>query len=318
MRWEKTITKEGLSVLAGLNNDTVEIVEAWAGTGVSNAENLHEETALVNRKQALPIIEDAKLGNKRVLRLQLDNSNLQEGYMLNQIGVFIRVNGRDPILYYLAEKKIGDDIPSHSSVAGFVVEYVVTIIFSSNVNPVISCNEIGYITADALDARLASLNIECNSQGIENEIAELREKLNNLSRCDCESPGTPTIENPIKDGSQIFQYIERSISTIFRRLQSGVEDFHVDTSGIAIEDIDIDIKNYLDKQIFATFRKMQSGIEPFDVAEIVITQNQSPSQEFTGNAEEITYSNAKFPEVKDIKQGLDLALETVQHVSWDG
>ena len=62
------------------------------------------------------------------------------------------------------------------------------------------------------------------------------------------------------------------------------------------------------------FRRMQSGIEPFDVS----FSGQLPTGDIEFDPSDVAYSNPKFPEVTNIKEGLDITLNAVQHMSWDG
>ena len=157
MSWETTITEQGLAILAGLDGNRVAIVSAWAGTGTVPAETLREQTALKTPVQALPIIEDGKIGNKRMLRLQLSNSELNTGYTLNQLGIFVSVDGGTPILYFIAQHEIGDSIPSKDTMSGYLAEYCTTLIFSMRSDVVVECPETAFVTHDALDAKISLL-----------------------------------------------------------------------------------------------------------------------------------------------------------------
>jgi len=157
MSWQTTITEQGLAILAGLDDNRVAIVSAWAGTGTVPPDALQGQTSLKNPVQNLPIIEDGKLGNKRMLRLQLSNSEQAAGYTLNQLGIFVSVDGGAPILYFIAQNETGDMIPSKDTVAGFLAEYCTTLIFSMRSDVVIECPENAFVTHDALDAKISLL-----------------------------------------------------------------------------------------------------------------------------------------------------------------
>ncbi len=157
MSWQTTITDQGLAVLAGLDDNRVSIVAAWTGTGTVPADDLHHQAELTGKKQQLPIIEDGKRGNKRILRMQVLNNELDKGYSLHQLGIYISVDGGPPLLYFIAHKEEGDTIPSKENLPGFISEYVTTLIFSMHADVVLECPETAYITADALDSRISLL-----------------------------------------------------------------------------------------------------------------------------------------------------------------
>ncbi len=155
--WQTTVTEQGLSILAGLDDNKVAIVGAWAGTGTVDPEKLQSQKELVNQKQKIPIIEDGKSGNKRVLRLHVSNSELDAGYTLNQLGIYVSVDGSPPILYFIAQNSDGDPIPSNKNVSDFLAEYVTTLIFSMRSDVVLEQPETVFVTSDALDARISLL-----------------------------------------------------------------------------------------------------------------------------------------------------------------
>jgi hypothetical protein len=157
LNWQTTLTEQGLAILAGLDDNRVAIVSAWAGTGSVPPEELQGQTALLNPVQELLLIEDGAIGNKRILRLQLLNDELTSGYTLNQLGIFVSVDGGPPVLYFIAQNAMGDAIPSKDTVTGFLAEYVTTLIFSMRSDVVIEGAEMVYVTHDALDAKMRLL-----------------------------------------------------------------------------------------------------------------------------------------------------------------
>ena len=157
MNWKTTITAQGLAILAGLDDNRVTIVSAWTGTGTVPPETLQDQTALQDPKQKLLIAEDGKVGNRRTLRLQLTNSELNTGYTLHQLGIYVSVDGGEPILYFIAQNTLGDAIPAKDTAAGFLAEYTTTLIFSMRSEVVLEQPETVFVTHDALDAKVTLL-----------------------------------------------------------------------------------------------------------------------------------------------------------------
>ena len=157
MNWKTTFTDRGLAILAGAPGGRA-FFSAWAGTGVIPDEHLGEQTALMNPKQQLAIIEDGTNDNKRFLRLQVINDNIMEAYSINQIGIFVSIDGKEPVLYFIAQSESGNDIPSNVE-KGFIAEYLITLVFSSNMDVVYDTSVQGFITADALEARLSNFRV---------------------------------------------------------------------------------------------------------------------------------------------------------------
>jgi len=73
-------------------------------------------------------------------------------YSINQIGIFVSIDGKEPVLYFIAQSESGNDIPSNVE-KGFIAEYLITLVFSSNMDVVYDTSVQGFITADALEAR---------------------------------------------------------------------------------------------------------------------------------------------------------------------
>jgi len=195
--------KDALHILAGLDDNRVAIISAWAGSETVTLENMQEQTELKKPVQNLPIIEDGKVGNKRILRLQLSNKELNSGYTLNQLGIFVSVDGGEPILYFLAQNETGDAIPSKEIVPGFLAEYITTLVFSARSDVAVECSESVFVTHDALDTKIEVLlqnaeSVFVTHDAFDSEIAKIELLLQNAQKPDCAlitvSPESP--ENP--------------------------------------------------------------------------------------------------------------------------
>ena len=96
--WEvSTITDAGSNLLASwITGTELRITGAAGGSGTVSAADLYTMKALTDPKQAMSLVGMTKEENGVTIKLQLEAA--ADAYMLQQIGVFARINGGEDVL----------------------------------------------------------------------------------------------------------------------------------------------------------------------------------------------------------------------------
>lgn len=128
--WTGVITNAGSLLLSEwVNEKTLTITSAQAGTGTVPAVALMGQTALVNPKQAAAIAGGGEIeGGKRV-NLQVTAAETE--YTLNQFGLYAKVDDGSPVLLAIYQNEEGVPIPALSDTPDFLYTFMAAISVSN-------------------------------------------------------------------------------------------------------------------------------------------------------------------------------------------
>lgn len=128
--WTGVITNAGSLLLSEwVNEKTLTITSAQAGTGTVPTVALMGQTALVNPKQTAAIAGGGEIeGGKRV-NLQVTAAETE--YTLNQFGLYAKVDGGSPVLLAIYQNEEGVPIPALSDTPDFLYTFMAAIAVSN-------------------------------------------------------------------------------------------------------------------------------------------------------------------------------------------
>lgn len=128
--WTGVITNAGTSLLGEwVDEKTLTITSAQAGTGTVPTAGLMAQTALVNPKQTAAIAGGGEIQGVKQISLQVPAA--QEAYILNQFGVYAKVDECSPVLLALYQNEQGIPIPSLSETPDFLYTFLAGISVSN-------------------------------------------------------------------------------------------------------------------------------------------------------------------------------------------
>lgn len=119
MSWIGVITNAGASAMAAWTNGSVlNINRAVAGTGLAQPVSLLTQTSLMEEKQNADIVSSKIEGDARKIKIQIQAPN--EGYTLNQIGLFAKMDNGEQVLLALFQNESGIAMPSKLESPDFI------------------------------------------------------------------------------------------------------------------------------------------------------------------------------------------------------
>lgn len=157
MRWsDSSITEVGDSLLnKSIYGEELIITRAVGGYGTVAADDLVKMTELVDQKQDLILLGMENVIGGKKIKIQVRNTNLAEGYTLQQIGVYARLEGEDTeILLFVLQDEKGMDIPTAYDAPDFLFEIYAAMGVSNSANINIKVDSSAVVSPGELDARL--------------------------------------------------------------------------------------------------------------------------------------------------------------------
>ena len=156
-----TITQKGYALQAKLtaNGESLHITKAVGGSGRVTAGQLVSQTAITGPVQLLQVeVFTYNSENETAsLKVLLSNLELQNGYTLNQIGIFAEDPDDGEVLYAIAQVDVGESIPSITTQpAGFTCEWEFHFAFTNAGNIEITIDPDSFLTSSAGDNRYVS------------------------------------------------------------------------------------------------------------------------------------------------------------------
>ena len=127
--WANTvITSKGNDLLAKLTQgNTLDLVEAVAGTGFVTPGLLQNQTEVTNPKQTLSFRSVSYPGNgKCALPMVLTNDGVETGYEATQLGVYANDPDEGKILFFIAQSvsaEKGTAVPSETEMPGYSADW---------------------------------------------------------------------------------------------------------------------------------------------------------------------------------------------------
>lgn len=118
------ITNKGLELQAKVNaGKKLIFTKGEAGSGITESPELL--SSLTNKKQNLQIDSIESLGTKTELSCVLTNLELQQEYLLTQLGIYAKCEGETEVLFIVGQQVQGEPIPAISKQE---VEYIFSIV----------------------------------------------------------------------------------------------------------------------------------------------------------------------------------------------
>lgn len=123
--YKSYITDEGSKALANLNELEVEISKIAISKGKTDKEHIFEQTDLADKVCDLSIVNIEKTENVLNITGRIESRNVEEGFYIKQIGLFLNINGEE-VLFQISQAEDGyegDYIPSKDEAPDFFGEY---------------------------------------------------------------------------------------------------------------------------------------------------------------------------------------------------
>ena len=128
--WNAVITNGGKSLFATwVTGAMLNFDSAASGSGTVQTVSLMAQTALVSKKQTLRLLGGEKVTDG--IRLKIQITAPEEGYTLNQIGVWGSIDGGASTMLAIFQNDDGVTIPSYSQTPDFVYNFFGTIVVSN-------------------------------------------------------------------------------------------------------------------------------------------------------------------------------------------
>lgn len=133
--WQQSvITDVGAEMLNDLMaGRKMTICSAWSGTESVEAETLAQQTDVCGERHELGLLGLEKLPEGKLVRVQISNTGLDDGYTICQIGVFAKVDDEPEQLLFILQEERGVEVPPLSENPSFSLEVQGLICITNNV-----------------------------------------------------------------------------------------------------------------------------------------------------------------------------------------
>lgn len=156
-----TVTTKGYALQSKLiaNGDVLDITKVVSGSGRVTAGQLVNQTEVSNPVQMLQLeaLKYDSVNEYASIKVLLSNLELQNGYTLNQIGIYAADPDEGEILYALAQVDVGESVPSITAQpSGFTCEWDFRLKFTNLGNVQITIDSDSFLTVATGDNRYAT------------------------------------------------------------------------------------------------------------------------------------------------------------------
>lgn len=161
--WQQSVvTDAGVGMLNDLMaGRRMTICSAWGGTESAPPEVLARQTDVSGGRWKLDLLDLVKLPEGKLVRVQINNAGLNEGYTIRQIGVFARVDDEPERLLFILQEERGVEIPPVSENPSFTLEVQGLVYITNDVEIRINLEESkAIVTLDMLAQQLAGHNTD--------------------------------------------------------------------------------------------------------------------------------------------------------------
>lgn len=189
MAWnEAVVTNAGMNLLSeSLLSGNVVITKTVGGESCCESTALLAQTEIIGPKHVLNIAKIDISDSKITVNIKVQNQELEESYILRQIGLFAKLDTSDnEILFAIIQDKNGEIIPTESENPEFLVEFdfVMPVSNTDNINIVVTPNT--FATVEDINNTMKALGTEISAR--EQADGALQTELDdkaNLSYCTC-------------------------------------------------------------------------------------------------------------------------------------
>lgn len=148
--WENAVlTDKGTALQAKLvDGQTLHITKVVSGGAKVPVVNLRQQTNVTDGGKEITLQPVRIEGDKTVLPVLLENTGLEEGYDLWQVGIYAQDPEEDEILYCLAQASEAKHIPSAKEGPGFSVTWDFVIKTSNTAPFEVDVNSVGLVSIE--------------------------------------------------------------------------------------------------------------------------------------------------------------------------
>lgn len=177
MIWsDAVITNEGISLMKeSIAGKRLFISGVSGGTGTVPAAALMTQTDLINARQTLSLVGLINTDNGKKVKIQITSIGLEQGYTLNQVGVWAHLEDEDEKLFAILQDSKGVDIPSAADIPEFLMEFYALIEYSQSANISVVIDGSAYVSSDTLEEAVNGHNSNPNAH------SDIRQELSSLS-----------------------------------------------------------------------------------------------------------------------------------------
>lgn len=151
--WNTTVTNKGIALQTKQTSGAALVFKSVvAGTGSVPITVLKEQTAVSNVAQTLSMEGLKILENRYTITVLLNNSALQKGYYLSQIGFYAADPDEGDILFAIAQIDEPRKIPAISESPGYGIEFSFTFQNTNDATVEITPDMAGYMTRGEAEA----------------------------------------------------------------------------------------------------------------------------------------------------------------------
>lgn len=197
---ESTIVDSGVELLnAQLAGQRMTVTSAYAGTGSVDKELLHQQTDLVDQRQKTVLVSLESYEDHKRVRVQISNSGLKEGYILNQLLINAVLdsdeNSEETALLIMQDPK-GIEIPSEAESPGFELEMYCVLLVTNKLQIGLIVDPAGTVKFKDLKRALDAHNTDKASHAdLRAELESVREAAESAgSVLPGEGPPSPELE----------------------------------------------------------------------------------------------------------------------------
>lgn len=158
--WESTVlTDKGADLQAKLvDGQTLQITKVMTGALKVPVVNLRQQTSVTEGGKRINLQEARTEGDKMILPVFLENTNLEEGYDLWQVGIYAQDPEEGEILYCIAQTSAAKHIPSASESPGFSITWDFCF-KTSNTSPFeVAVNSVGLVNIEQFQVHAGEIN----------------------------------------------------------------------------------------------------------------------------------------------------------------
>ncbi|WP_409015988.1 phage baseplate protein [Anaerostipes caccae] len=158
--WESTVlTDKGSDLQAKLvDGQTLQITKVMTGALKVPVVNLRQQTSVTEGGKRINLQEARTEGDKMILPVFLENTNLEEGYDLWQVGIYAQDPEEGEILYCIAQTSAAKHIPSASESPGFSITWDFCF-KTSNTSPFeVAVNSVGLVNIEQFQVHAGEIN----------------------------------------------------------------------------------------------------------------------------------------------------------------
>jgi hypothetical protein len=156
---DAVVTNKGKELLAQwAGGEALDITRAASGQGTVAVALMMAQTGLVGQKQNMSIIRHQTVESGVRFQLQLTSQGVATPYIINQIGVFAKINTGAETLLALFQDSVGVSVPTYAEMPDYVFTFYATVQMSNDGSLSVTVDHAALVTrqdfTEALDNKV--------------------------------------------------------------------------------------------------------------------------------------------------------------------